>query len=103
MKEIPEHCINLNIWYYLPETIWNKLINVYQKMPGWKGFDKEGMPYWFSANEAEKSISISVEPSGLQISAKMDSQEWIEWLRLFKEVATQELGFPVGEPEDGFE
>jgi hypothetical protein len=103
MNELPTHCVNLNIRYHLPDIIWSKVVTIYQMMPGWKEFDKHGIPYWFGTDESDKFVSASVEPSGLQISAKMESQEWNEWITKFKEVASDKLGFAVGEPEDGFE
>ena len=62
------HECNLNIRYDLPEEIWNKVPDVYAQMAGWLGFGKdglgeEGIPYWFSYDEDEKSIFASVKPS----------------------------------------
>ncbi len=99
---------NLNIRYDLPEDIWDKLPLVYEKMPGWIGFGKngkgeDGIPYWFSFDENEKSILASVEPSGLQFFANMESNEWIEWKTEIKRVATAILKFKVGEIEEGEE
>lgn len=75
-------------------------------MAGWLGFGKdglgeEGMPYWFSYNQNEKSISASVEPSGLHFEANMDLAEWQIWKLDFKRVASEILGFKVGEIEEG--
>ena len=76
---------NLNIRYDLPKEIWDKVPLVYEKMNGWIGFGKDGngengIPYWFSYNEEEKFILASVEPSGLQFSANMELNEWMEWI-----------------------
>ena len=30
-------------------------------------------------------------------------EEWDEWLQLFKNKATVVLGYPIGEPEDGYD
>lgn len=38
-----------------------------------------------------------------KIYAEMPSEEWNEWLQLFKDKATVVLGYPIGEPEDGFD
>ena len=97
---------NLNIRYDLPKEIWNKVPLIYKKMDGWIGFGKDGngevgIPYWFSYNEEEKSIFASIEPSGLQFSANMEFNEWIEWKTEFKKIATEILGFKVGEIEEG--
>ena len=41
--------------------------------------------------------------SGLQLYAKqLTEKEWNEWLQLFKDKATAAVGYPVGEPEDGY-
>jgi hypothetical protein len=100
------HECNLNIRYDLPKEIWDKVPLVYEKMNGWLGFGKEGegangIPYWFSYNEDEKSISASVEPSGLHFVARMELDEWIEWKLEIKKIATEILEFKVGEIEEG--
>ncbi|WP_299902120.1 hypothetical protein [uncultured Aquimarina sp.] len=100
------HECNLNIRYDLPKEIWDKVPLIYEKMNGWIGFGKDGngengIPYWFSYNENEKSILASVEPSGLQFSANMELDEWTEWKTEFKKIATEILGFKVGELEEG--
>lgn len=98
---------NLNIRYDLPEEIWNKVPDVYKKMDGWLGFGsgdngEEGIPYWFSYNGNEMSISASVEPSGLQfLASNIEEDQWNSWLSMFKKVATEILGFKVGELEAG--
>ncbi|WFD08680.1 hypothetical protein [Tepidibacter hydrothermalis] len=97
--EIHNH--NLNIHYSLPDEIWNEISNLYSQMPGWINYI-DGIPYWFGTEETEKFICASVEPSGLQFYAKMLNEEWESWFNLFKEKATDLLGFEVGEPEDGF-
>lgn len=38
-----------------------------------------------------------------KIYAEMPSEEWNEWLQLFKDRATVALRYPIGEPEDGFD
>jgi hypothetical protein len=97
---------NLNIRYDLPKEIWDKVPLIYERMDGWIGFGKDGkgengIPYWFSYNENEKSIFASVEPSGLHFVAKMELNEWLEWRSEFKKAATQILEFKVGEIEEG--
>ena len=98
---------NLNIRYDLPDSIWQRVTDLYEKLPGWYGYGRdgrgeEGIPYWFSYDKSQKSISASVEPSGLQFTAyNLDREEWEAWLSQFKELATVELGFHVGEIELG--
>ncbi len=94
----------LNIRYDLPQETLDKLLIVYQKMPGWMGTEtsgiNQGIPFWFSFNTEEKHILASIEPSGLQFDAKMDENEWKEWKAQFLDIATQVLGFNVVDPED---
>ncbi len=98
---------NLNIKYDLPDRIWENISEVYKEMEGWLGYGnghvgEEGIPYWFSFNEEEKCINASVEPIGLQFSAfNMDEQDWENWLKKIKNIATKILGFKVGELENG--
>lgn len=97
---------NLNIRYDLPKEVWNKLPLVYEKMNGWIGFGKDGngkngIPYWFGYMEEKKFIYASNEPSGLQFSANMKLDEWMEWKAEFKQNATEILGFKIGEIEEG--
>lgn len=96
----------LNIWYGLPKEIWDKIPLVYEKMNGWMGYGKngngeKGIPYWFGYIENEKHIMASIEPSGLQFIAYMEPQEWSIWKATFKKVATEILGFKIGEIEKG--
>ena len=93
-------CINLNIHYTIPEELWTEFVKIYAEMPHWKGF-VDGCPLWYG--EDGKRIDGSVEPSGLQLSGELPEGEWEEWLELFKEKATAVLGYPIGEPEDGYD
>ena len=107
MSKISSDSRNLNIRYDLPDEIWNKVPTIYEAMDGWLGFGdgsngQDGIPFWFSYEYREKHISASVEPSGLQITAtNIDSDEWESWLEKIKKIATDQLGFKVGEIELG--
>ena len=97
---------NLNTRCDLPKEILAKLEIVYSKMPGWlsfgtEGIGQKGIPYWFSYNEEEKYILASIEPSGLHFEANIDEDEWLLWKTNFKKIATEILGFKVGEIEEG--
>lgn len=92
---------NLNIWYYLPDEVWDKVTTIYESMPGWIGY-KNGIPYWFGHEDDEVFIMASVEPSGLSFYAQMSNSEWSSWIEIFKLETTKLVGFEVGEPEDGF-
>ncbi len=56
---------------------------------------------WFGFDEGGKHICASVEPSGLQFSGQMPEYEWNEWRRSIKAIATEILGYKVGEIEEG--
>ncbi len=92
---------NLNIWYYMSDEVWKKIANLYERMPGWNGYH-EGIPYWYGLENDLETISASVEPSGLQFFARMDDIKWHDWIENFKMMATEELGYEVGESEDDF-
>lgn len=99
------HECSLNIRYDLPQEAWDLLPSIYEKMNGWLGFGKDGkgedgIPYWFGYNENEKSITASVELSELHFSAYMELEEWTEWITVFKQIATDILGFRVCEFEE---
>ena len=96
------HNRNLNIQHFHSGHVWQKVVHIYQKMPGWQGFGVDGLPYWYGNQNDETFISASLEPIGLHFLSRMESQHWEKWFEQFKELATAELEFPVGEPEDGF-
>jgi len=87
---------NLNIRYDFP--IWDyRVPTIMSKLEGWI----IGTQYWFSTSEDEKHVSSSCEPAGLSLYGKMEDDEWSEWLIKFKEVATDILGYKIGEIETG--
>lgn len=93
--------VNLNIHYTAPKDVWDRIAEIYREMPHWNGY-VDGCPTWYGSDG--KRIDASVEPSGLQFyAAGLSQEEWKEWLQLLKERASAELGYPIGEPEDGFE
>lgn len=102
MFNIEIYSVNLNIWYNSPKEVWDIIPEIYSEMAGWHGFI-DNFPFWFGNESDEKYITASVEPSGLQINGKLESDEWKLWIEEFKKTATEKLGFEVGEPEDGFE
>ncbi len=91
------HDVNLNIHYTAPDEIWEKIHGVYQNMPYWRSF--EPIPHW-TGNRI--NLSASGEPSGLQISGEMPEEVWENWYKMLKDNLTHELGYEIGEPEDGF-
>ncbi|QSF44374.1 type 2 periplasmic-binding domain-containing protein [Paenibacillus tianjinensis] len=95
------HNCNLNIGHYLSELEWNKIADLYERMPGWIGYTN-GVPYWFGQEDYDRFITASVEPSGLSFYAQLNNSDWNAWIERFKSEATMVLGYEVGEPEDGF-
>lgn len=93
--------MNLNIRYDAPDSVWSKVPSIYKQMEGWIGYDTNGIPYWFSFDESEKYICASVEPSGLFFSGLMDDAEWELWAKQIKIIASQILGYKIGEIETG--
>jgi len=98
--------ITLNIHYSAPKEIWNRLGKLYREMPGWAEVHGEGgCPWpgqWFGSSGEEPHLTASVEPGGLQIYGKLQEAVWEDWITDFKRRATEIVGYPVGEPEDGF-
>ncbi|MDE7399545.1 MAG: hypothetical protein K2N06_08470 [Oscillospiraceae bacterium] len=94
-----EHDINLNIHYTAPDWVWERISMVYRSMeywcenapdsPCWKG---EGIDLW-----------ASVEPSGIQIAGTMPEKLWNKWYAELKSKLAKELGYEIGEPEEGFD
>ena len=66
-------------------------------MEGWI----EGTQCWFSTSEDVKHVCATCEPAGFAISGLMEDEEWINWISRFKEVATDMLGYKIGEIETG--
>lgn len=96
--------MNLNIYSNDSNEVWNKMPSIYRKLKGWLGNEMEeesSIPYWFSLNETEKHICASIEPSGLHFEGLMETEEWNEWVKEIKTIATKDLGFKVGEIELG--
>lgn len=93
-----EHDINLNIHYSAPDEIWHKINAVFKSMPYWTGNDKESE--WTGK---EIDLRVSVEPSGVQIAGTMPEDIWNKWYSSLKSKLTKELGYEIGEPEDGYD
>ena len=89
---------NLNIHYTAPDWIWTKIDKVYKSM---KYYDETSdTPLW--KGDGIK-IEASVEPSGIQFYGNLPEDIWDEWFQELKEKLTSELGYTIGEPEDGYE
>jgi hypothetical protein len=66
-------------------------------MPGWI----EGTNQWFDTSTDKKHITSSVEPAGLAFTGLMEDDEWNDWISRFKQIATDILGYKIGEIETG--
>ena len=100
--------MNLNIWYYLPNKYLDKLPLIFSQMDGWLGsgmsnpkIKDSGFWFSYSIDKSVKYICCLHEPSGLHFNANMEREEWEKWKVKLKKVATEILGFNVGEPEIG--
>ena len=80
---------------YRDELLWDVIPEVYKKMPGWLGYDKNNIPYWFSYKENKKMICASVEPPGIQFTGNMEEKEWNLWVLKLKKYTTELLGYTV--------
>ena len=60
--------IALNVHYDQPQADWDRVVEVYRSMPGWRnGSDAS----WFGGEGDPEWIWASVEPSGILIEAQM--------------------------------
>ena len=94
------HNHTLNRHYSIPENLWNALVEMFAQLPHYRGFT-DGCPQWYGYDG--KLIEASLEASGLQFYAELPQQEWDDWFADFKNKAEKILGYPIGEPEAGFD
>lgn len=87
--------VTLNVRYDMPDASWEKLVKVYEAMPGWQGFVEDDCPVWRPDGAGNGHISASVEPSGLLFEADVSKTTWELWLTDFMRRATAALGFEV--------
>jgi len=76
---------------------WVIIDQIYQAMPGWKGYIDDGCPAW--ELEGGKSIFASVEPSGLLIEGDATQASFDIWIAEFISKASEQLGFTVRDAE----
>ena len=91
--------ITLNIRYDLPDDVWEKIGEVYSTMPGWKGYINDNCPVWESSSDSTKSISASVEPSGLVIEGNFETNEFNNWVGEFCQKTSELVGYEVKDAE----
>ena len=93
-----ERDICLNIHYSAPKEVWKMINEVYRSMGYWYGIEN-GCPTWKGDGT---ELCASVEPSGIQISGEMPDDMWKRWYGELTSKLTEKLGYPIGEPEDGY-
>ena len=89
-----------NVGYKMPEADWQKLVAVYQQLPGFRGNDDSGSPTWFGREGDVKYLWASVEPSGLLVEGVLDDSEWQAWDAAFRASASRALGFEVKDADE---
>ena len=87
------HSITLNVRYDQPQADWDKVMHVYEAMPGWQatGHDQS----WFGVEGDRVWVWASVEPGGIQLEAEMDEMSWLKWLDELCARLSSALGRPV--------
>ena len=105
MELVREH-FNLNLPSVLIDHAGDKLVRAYTKIEGWLGFGdgvegENGIPYWFAYDENKKHVHASFEPSGLLFSGLMKPDEWEIWKYSVKVIVSHNVGFVLGELENG--
>lgn len=95
--EIVDQSITLNLPYDLSDETWQKVAVVYQQMEGWLGVND--VPWWFGNEDDPRHISASVEPSGLLIEGRLESEVWIQWIDTLCARLSELLGFEVSDAE----
>ena len=59
---------------------WERLAQLYNKLPQRKPDSPAGCPWWFGTNEElEPFLWASVEPPGLQVYGVLDPKDWEMW------------------------
>jgi hypothetical protein len=76
------------------ESDWKRLQETYEGLSGWAGTGSHGCSCWFGREEAAPYLLASVEPSGLQVSGVLRSQDWSSW---HEALSTRLSQFPVFE------
>ena len=89
---------NLNIHYTAPDWVWEKIAEVYRIREYYD--ETSDTPLWTGEGI---NIEASVEPSGIQFYGDVPEEIWDDWFAELKEKLSDELGYEIGEPEDGYE
>lgn len=62
-----------------------RLNEIYQSLPEYMGYGKDGIPYWFGVGDSPPFIWASVEPSGLLVHGMLSSRQWLTWDTQFRQ------------------
>ncbi|MEW6737474.1 MAG: hypothetical protein AB1489_39700 [Acidobacteriota bacterium] len=81
-------------WDRYSTADWNQLDSVYQQLPAWLGYAKDGYdkggPYWFGVDEETPPfLWASVEPPGLQVYGILSLIDWEEWDKSFRKLTSK--------------
>lgn len=90
--------ITLDVRYDQPQEMWAAVLDAYRAMPGW--IESDDFPHWFGSEGDAKSVTASVEPSGILFEGKMESREWEQWVAELSAQLSTALGRPVRDAED---
>jgi hypothetical protein len=88
-----EQSITLNLTYDLTESEWSKVMAVYRAMDGW--IEGQELPCWFGPLDSARFVAASVEPSGLQISGRIEPLLFRGWVTKLCAKLTAILGREV--------
>ena len=73
---------------------------IFEALPGFRGYDAGGVPFWFGFESEIRHLYASVEPSGLLVEGTIDDEEWIGWDAAMRRHATMILGYTVKDAEE---
>jgi hypothetical protein len=95
--QVPRQSMTPNLPYDLSDENWGRVAAVYRNMEGW--IESTDVPRWFGNEDGPKQISASVEPSGLLLEGRLESDAWAKWIDLLSTRLSAALGFKVRDAE----
>lgn len=91
-----------NIHHMMADELWDRLLEVYEQLPGWQGEGEDGCYCWFGEEgKGIEYLSVYIEPSGLCVDAVLNEVDWKAWDRQFRQLATEALGYQIMDAEEG--
>jgi hypothetical protein len=91
------HTITLNVRFDQPQADWDKVLRVYESMPGWRA--AADAQSWFGDEGDREWIWASIEPGGILFESKMDQDGWSTWIGELCDRLSIALGRPVHDAE----